>query len=117
MYAFMSAAVPILPCNDIAATAKFYETLGFEIDNYQNYLITKFQAAEIHFWLADNPYLAANSGCYIRVSDISFFYENYNLLGIVHPQGHLSTKPWGMKEFAILDNNSNLIRFGEENNP
>ncbi len=114
MTALLSAAVPILPCNDMEATTKFYEHLGFSITSYKDYLIVDFQEVEIHFWLAKDDYLAANSGCYIRVEGIEFFYETYQTLGIIHPQGHLSQKAWGMKEFAILDNSGNLLRFGEE---
>ena len=35
--------------------------------------------------------------------------------GIVkHPNGPLETKPWGQKEFSILDPDNNLLTFGEK---
>lgn len=113
MSAFMLAAVPVLPCNNIQATILFYEMLGFSVETYPNYMIVHFQQAEIHFWLAEDVYLSANSGCYVHIRDIDFFYESYKALGIIHPEGQLKEKPWGMKEFAILDNSGNLLRFGE----
>lgn len=32
----------------------------------------------------------------------------------VHPNGHLQTKPWGQREFALLDPDNNLLTFGQE---
>lgn len=31
----------------------------------------------------------------------------------LHPNGHLQVKPWGQKEFAILDPDNNLLTFGQ----
>lgn len=31
----------------------------------------------------------------------------------VHPNGNLAYQPWGMREFAILDNDGNLIKFAD----
>jgi len=31
----------------------------------------------------------------------------------IHPNGHLEMKPWGQKEFALLDPDNNLLTFGE----
>ena len=31
----------------------------------------------------------------------------------MRPNGHLQTKPWGQKEFAILDPDNNLLTFGQ----
>jgi hypothetical protein len=30
-----------------------------------------------------------------------------------HPNGHLAIKPWGQKEFSILDPDNNLLTFGQ----
>jgi len=32
----------------------------------------------------------------------------------IHPDGNLEAKPWGQKEFSILDPDNNLLTFGEE---
>lgn len=32
----------------------------------------------------------------------------------IHPNGSLETKPWGMKEFSLLDPNGTLLTFGEK---
>jgi hypothetical protein len=31
----------------------------------------------------------------------------------IHPSGHLQTKPWGQKEFSMLDPDNNLLTFGQ----
>lgn len=31
----------------------------------------------------------------------------------IHPNGPLQTKPWGQREFALLDPDNNLITFGQ----
>jgi uncharacterized glyoxalase superfamily protein PhnB len=34
--------------------------------------------------------------------------------GIIHPNGDLTDMPWGMRQFSILDNDGNIIHFGED---
>jgi hypothetical protein len=109
----MFAAAPVLPCLDLVKTMRFYQQLGFETFMYNGYLIANYQRAELHFWETTDSYLANHSGCYIHVQQIEDFYQAYKQFNIIHPQGHLETKSWGMKEFAIIDNSGNLIRFGE----
>jgi hypothetical protein len=31
----------------------------------------------------------------------------------IHQNGHLETKPWGQKEFSLLDPDKNLLTFGQ----
>jgi len=31
----------------------------------------------------------------------------------IHPNGKLGIKPWGQKEFSILDPDNNLLTFGQ----
>jgi hypothetical protein len=31
----------------------------------------------------------------------------------IHPNGQLEIKPWGQKEFALLDPDHNLLTFGQ----
>jgi len=51
--------------------------------------------------------------CYFRVTGIEELYEEYSRRRIIHPNGPLEAKPWGQKEFAVLDLNGALLRFGE----
>ena len=51
---------------------------------------------------------------YIRTDNIERFYQTLlDNKTRIHPNGLLETKPWGQKEFSLLDPDSNLLTFGE----
>lgn len=114
-------AIPRLPMRELAPTRQFYEEkLGFGIvSEYGNdYLIVARDGIELHFFLSPelNP-LEHDGMCYIRVRGIEALYTQWAALpDVIHPNGHLSTQPWGQKEFSVLDNNGNQLTFGEEIN-
>ena len=115
-------AIPVLPSLEMSRTIAFYEKkLGFQVvfQDGGTYAILRKDHILLHFWLCDLPIVVENSGCYIRVSRIEVLYEEYRARNIIHPNAKLETKPWGMKQFAILDEDGNLITFGEplENQP
>lgn len=108
-------AAPILASLDIAATARFYtQKLGFAV-TYQDadYAIVKRDGLQLHFWKCDDPAIPANTGCYIYVRHIDTLYHTCQQAGVIHPNGALESKPWGLREFAVLDGDGNLLRFGE----
>ena len=39
----------------------------------------------------------------IRVENIEPLYEEYNARGLISPNGHLESKPWGSKDFGLHD--------------
>lgn len=102
-----------------AITKAFYlNKLGFEMlgtVDYNGYLMLKKDKIEIHFFefAALDP--KENYGqVYIRVDNIDKFYQALIKKGItIHPNGPLESKPWGQKEFSILDPDNNLLTFGE----
>jgi hypothetical protein len=52
--------------------------------------------------------------CNIRTNDIDKLYQTLLDKKIaIHPNGHLVTKPWGQREFALLDPDNNLLTFGQ----
>ncbi|MGN6438672.1 MAG: bleomycin resistance protein [Agriterribacter sp.] len=110
---------PKLPMRSQAATKEFYiNKLGFQQlgkADYEEYLMISRDNIEIHFFEFKELEPAENYGqVYIRVSNISQLYQSMldNKLAI-HPAGHLQTKPWGQKEFSMLDPDNNLLTFGE----
>lgn len=115
-------AIPKLPMKDAQATLHYYtEALGFAVlNNYANeYLLFTKDQAEIHLFLYPDLSLPHNYGmCYVRVENIGLLYEQLkaNPLVVFPEKGHLQEKPWGQKEFSVIDNNHNLITFGEEVN-
>lgn len=110
---------PKLPMRDKAATKKFYiEGLGFkEFGNadYEGYLMIEKDAIQIHFFEFSGLDPKENYGqVYIRTDDIESLYHSLPKKHIpIHPTGNLQAKPWGQKEFSLLDPDNNLLTFGE----
>ena len=107
-------AIPVLASLSIAQSAAFYEKLGFDVITFPDYAIARRETLEIHFWLCDDPKVCENTSCYIRVSDVDSLYAEYaanNLTSIKF--GAPQEKPWGLKEFYIIDNCGNLLKFGQ----
>lgn len=100
-----------------SATAHYYvHQLGFSIlGDYPDYLIVAKDNVELHFFLFAGLNPAANYGqVYIRVQDIGTWYHSLVEHGVsIHPNGALIIKPWGQKEFSLLDPDNNLLTFGE----
>lgn len=70
---------------------------------------------QIHFFEFKDLDLKENYGqVYIRTSDIDTLFKTFldNKISI-HPNRHLQLKPWGQKEFALLDPDNNLLTFGQ----
>jgi uncharacterized glyoxalase superfamily protein PhnB len=109
------SAVPVLPAVDIAATIAFYEqklgfTTEFQMDDYAG---LRRGGAQFHLWQCSDRQLAENTSCRINVSGIDTLHEEYQAHGIIHPNGALTTKPWGLREFTVLDLNGNCVVFAE----
>lgn len=108
---------PKLPMRDKIATKEFYlNQLGFgEIADYGDYLLIKKDNVEIHFFEFKDLDPKENYGqVYIRTTDIDNLYQSLlNNKVSIHPNGTLQTKPWGQKEFALLDPDNNLLTFGQ----
>ena len=111
------AIIPKLPMRNKRATTHFYvNQLGFELlGDYGNYILVKKEGIEIHFFEFVDLDPKQNYGqVYVRVRDIEQVYQALVDRTIpIHPNGHLETKPWGQKEFALLDPDHNLLTFGE----
>ena len=108
-------AVPVLPAQDIGETVSFFQqNLGFRVRHQEDsYGIVMRDAVEVHFWQCSDRNLSENSSCRLSVVGIDELYTEVTGRGIVHPKAHLETKPWGLREFAVVDVNGNLIWFTE----
>lgn len=110
---------PKLPMRDKSVTREFYLTkLGFDefgsVD-FEGYLMVKKDKVQIHFFEFRELKPNENYGqVYIRTDDIYGLYKSVIEKNIaIHPNGHLQTKPWGQKEFSLLDPDNNLLTFGQ----
>ena len=108
---------PKLPMRNKNATKAFYiDKLQFsEISDYGEYLLIKRDQIEIHFFEFRDFDPQENYGqVYIRTNDIDHLYQTCLEHKIaIHPNGKLETKPWGQREFALLDPDKNLLTFGQ----
>ncbi|MCU0447200.1 MAG: VOC family protein [Microscillaceae bacterium] len=109
---------PKLPMRNPAITKQFYiNQLGFEQfgDDYEGYLMLEKDQIEIHFFEFKDLDPQQNYGqVYIRTNDIDGFYQSLLAKNVeIHPNAPLQVKPWGQKEFSILDPDLNLLTFGQ----
>ena len=115
----LTNANPKLPMRNKAATKDFYiNKLGFRSvgsSEYDGYLMVEKDSIEIHFFEFKEIDPKENyAGVYIRTNSIDNLYQSLldNEISI-HPNGPLEIKPWGQKEFALLDPDNNLLTFGQ----
>lgn len=110
---------PKLPMRDKTITRDFYvNKLGFTdigSADFDGYLIVQKDNIQIHFFQFSELDPKENYGqVYIRTSDIEKLYKSMTDDKItIHPAGHLQAKPWGQKEFSLLDPDNNLLTFGQ----
>ena len=108
---------PKLPMRNKRITKEYYiNKLGFaEIGDYDGYLMLEKDAIELHFFEFKNLNPDENYGqVYIRTDKIDSLYQTLLDAKVwIHPNGQLETKPWGQREFSLLDPDKNLLTFGE----
>jgi catechol 2,3-dioxygenase-like lactoylglutathione lyase family enzyme len=112
------AAVPALAVSDERrAVAFLQDALGFvQLQHEDRGLgILRRDEVEIRVWVADGSapgaerHLAGSGSCRIEVTGVDELYSHCRELGVVHPIAPLSDRPWGTREFAVLDPDNNLI--------
>ncbi|MBP7242577.1 inositol monophosphatase family protein [Amaricoccus sp.] len=112
---------PILPARDLDAAAAFWSRLGFAVRYLDpaQYLIVARAGAELHFWRKSDLEPGRNdAGAYLRCADLDGFAAVCAAAGL--PQRGVpryvapETKPWGMRELALVDADGNLVRAGED---
>ncbi len=113
----ITTIIPKLPMRNKAATMSYYkDKLGFEIiGDYEKYFLASKDNSEIHFFEFEALDPTTNYGqVYIRTNDINTLYQSLQNNGVnIHPNGHLQVKPWGQREFSLLDPDNNLLTFGQ----
>ena len=113
---------PKLPMRDKSVTRNYYLTkLGFKevgSGEYDDYLLVAKDEIEIHFFKFKDLNPKTNYGqLYIRTDDIDTLYKTLLTDNVeIHPNAPLETKPWGQREFSLLDPDNNLLTFGASEN-
>ncbi len=115
----LTEITPKLPMRNKAVTKDYcLNKLGFKIfgdNDFDGYLMVHKDNIQIHFFVFKDLNVSENYGqVYIRTSDIDKLYQTFLDSKIsIHPNGPLETKPWGQREFSLLDPDSNLLTFGQ----
>ena len=110
---------PKLPMRNKAITRDFYLNklgfLEFGSADFDGYLMLQKDNIQIHFFEFKELDPKENYGqVYIRTDDIDGFYQSLlETKTSIHPNGNLEIKPWGQKEFSVLDPDNNLLTFGQ----
>jgi catechol 2,3-dioxygenase-like lactoylglutathione lyase family enzyme len=108
-------AIPVLPSLDVARTVAWYaDRLGFRArfatDDYAG---VARDGVQIHFWKCADPSVAKVTSCRVEVTGIDPLYDELRRKDAIHPNGALETKPWGFREFTVIDDQGNALVFVE----
>ncbi len=115
----LTAIHPKLPMRNKSITRDYYiHQLQFKDigrEDYEGYLMIQKDSIELHFFEFNELSINENYGqVYIRTDNIDKLYQEFiNRKVEIHSHGHLQLKPWGQKEFSLLDPDHNLLTFGE----
>ena len=114
---------PVLPSLDLVDTIVFYTSLGFAL-GYDDragdgYVIMGMGDVSLHFFYHDSLDATGNdAGCYLHVDRADDLHARWKALGLgpedIPRLTDLEDKPWGKREFALVDPDGNLIRVGHE---
>ena len=108
-------AVPRFPVLDLKMALDFYERrLGFtKLFEWDGYAGVARAAFELHLFQMDDPKLPEWTSCRVNVVGVDALYAEFERAGVIHPNGALANRPWGFREFTVLDLCGNAIVFGE----
>jgi catechol 2,3-dioxygenase-like lactoylglutathione lyase family enzyme len=113
-------SIPVLPSRSLPRTIKFYERLGFTgtLLASDTYAILNRGELELHFF--PHPELRPQecyAGCYMRVSEVDALHSAFAPAGLprvgIPRMEQVEDKPWKMREFALIDEDGNLVKFGK----
>jgi catechol 2,3-dioxygenase-like lactoylglutathione lyase family enzyme len=101
-------------------TIEFYEKLGFSgrLLASGTYVILTRGDLELHFF--PHPDLTPTTcyaGCYMRVAEVDALHSAFIPIGLpemgIPRMEKVENKPWMMREFALIDEDGNLVKFGK----
>lgn len=107
----LSSISPLIPGGEnLEKTVVFYEQkLGFKRIHQEGnpiYMaIVQRDNVQIFLLKKEDKHAAEETSLRISVNQIEQLYEELKVKQgeIIHPEGKLETKPWGVKEFVVID--------------
>jgi uncharacterized glyoxalase superfamily protein PhnB len=106
---------PILPVQDMAGSASFYERAGFAVRVYEpggGYAFVQLAGESVFDLTAtENLDPATNgAGCYMVIDTVDDLHDRFAAAGL--PVTDVVDEPWGMREFTLTDPDGNHLRIG-----
>jgi uncharacterized glyoxalase superfamily protein PhnB len=115
---FLSVS-PLIPARDVEEGIAFYQrALGFELfyrdAEPAQFAIVGTEGAKLHLFVSQDKHLADWTSLRIEVDGIDALYARCGEAGCVHPNGPLEVRPWGTREFSVVDPSGVCIAFVEQ---
>jgi hypothetical protein len=114
--ATLDRSAPVLASLDIERTVEFYcSRLGFNrvLAEPGVWGIVARDSVQIHFWACADRNIAENTSCRIYVTGVDDLFREFERSAVIHPNAPLQLKPWGAREFGVVDLDGNLLTFAE----
>jgi uncharacterized glyoxalase superfamily protein PhnB len=111
-------ATPVIPADDVSRSLAFYvDVLGFEevfrAGDPVGYAGVRRGEATVHLVTCKEPKIAEWTAFRIGVNAIDVLFEHCLAAGVVHPNGALGERPWGSRDFSVIDPSGVCITFWE----
>jgi uncharacterized glyoxalase superfamily protein PhnB len=105
--------MPEFPLKDVAAgVAHYRNVLGFSV-NYQQHDIAVMDRDAVRLLLIDRTERHNGiASCYVYVHDADAIHAELVAKG-ANVQGEPISRPWGLREFRVLDLEGNQFTFGQ----
>lgn len=106
------------PTRDMAESRSFYEAAGFEVTRYDDGYFFVVRDGEELLHLVHSPDLDPDNNraaCYLHCSFAEVWHREWADAGL--PVSLLEDRPWGKREFSVIDPSGNLIRVGQPLRP
>jgi catechol 2,3-dioxygenase-like lactoylglutathione lyase family enzyme len=118
--ASVDRVVPVLPVRDVAAALALYRRLGFAARAYDEqgidgpvYGYLSWGAAELHLSLfRELDPATTTSACYLYIDDADALHAAWRDSGVAGRLHAPEDTPYGLREFAYVDPDGNLLRVG-----
>lgn len=108
----LEKALPMLPCQDVAAAVAYYgDVLGFHID-YQQHDLGVMYRDDVTVLLVPRGQPATFGAAEFYIRDADALYRELAGRGAA-VQGEPVSHPWGLRDFVVLDPDGNRLVFAQ----
>lgn len=105
--------MPELPLDDVSAGVSYYrDVLGFSVNYQQSDIGVMDRDLARILLIARTPQHQGIGSCYLYVTDADALHAELAGKG-ANVQGEPISRPWGLREFAVIDPEGNRLTFGQ----